>query len=135
MTTIAPKYGKTEIGTIQLAPEVVEVIAGIAAAEVRGVAGMSGGFAGGIAELIGRKNYTKGVNVQINGSEAAVDVSVVVEYGFRIPELAEDIQSNVKNAIESMTGITVTSVNIHIHDVLFSNVSKEQEAADPPRVK
>ncbi len=81
MSTIAAEYERTDIGTIQIAPEVIEVIAGLATIEVDGVAGMSGGFAGGIVELLGRKNLSKGVKVEVGQREAAVDVNIIVEYG------------------------------------------------------
>lgn len=116
-----------ELGTIQIAPEVLEIIAGLASIEVEGVAGMSGGLAGGIAELLGRKNLTKGVKVQAGPAGAAVDVSIIVEYGFRIPEICSAIQRGVKHAIESMTGIEVTEVNVHIHDVHFKSAEKPGE--------
>jgi uncharacterized alkaline shock family protein YloU len=127
MSTIAPDYEKTDMGTIQIAPEVIEIIAGLAATEVEGVAGMSGGFGGGIAELLGRKNLSKGVKVDVGQREAAIDVSIVIEYGHRIPEVAGDIQQNVKQAIESMTGLNVVEVNVHIHDVLFKAAEKPIE--------
>ncbi|MGE7056272.1 Asp23/Gls24 family envelope stress response protein [Paenibacillus glucanolyticus] len=76
--TLPTEFERTDIGEIQIAPEVIEVIAGLATVEVRGVAGMSGGFAGGIAELLGRKNLSKGVKVEVGQREAAVDVSVIV---------------------------------------------------------
>ncbi|MDP5273601.1 Asp23/Gls24 family envelope stress response protein [Chengkuizengella axinellae] len=117
MNTVALDYEKTDMGHIQIAPEVVEVIAGLATVEIEGVAGMSGGFAGGIAELLGRKNLSKGVKVEVGEKEAAVDVSIIVEYGYRIPDVSQQIQQNVKNAIESMTGLQVVEVNVHIHDV------------------
>ena len=121
------EHATTELGSIQIAPEVLEVIAGLATVEIDGVAGMSGGLAGGIAEMLGRKNLSKGVKVAVQAGEAVVDVSVVVEYGFRIPDVCEQIGRNVKNAVQSMTGIQVTEVNIHIHDVQFKT---QEKAAD-----
>lgn len=107
----------TELGKVQIAPEVLEVIAGMAASEVEGVAQMSGGFVGDIAERLGRKNVARGVRVEVGSKEAAVDVSIVVKYGYRIPEVARNIQDSISNAIESMTGLTVVEVNVHIVDV------------------
>ncbi|KRE98303.1 alkaline-shock protein [Paenibacillus sp. Soil766] len=137
MSTIAPDYVKTDMGSIQIAPEVIEIIAGLATVEVQGVAGMSGGLAGGIAELLGRKNLSKGVKVEVGQREAAIDVSIIIEYGNRIPEVASDIQNNVKQAIESMTGLNVVEVNVHIHDVHFKQVDKpiDEEPAAAHRVK
>ncbi|GAB2692945.1 Asp23/Gls24 family envelope stress response protein [Paenibacillus thermoaerophilus] len=135
MNTVSQDYERTDIGTIQIAPEVIEVIAGLAAVEVEGVAGMSGGIAGGIAELLGRKNLSKGVKVEVGQREAAVDVSIVIEFGHRIPEVAGRIQHNVKHAIESMTGLTVVEVNVHVHDVQFKAAEKTEEPEQASRLK
>jgi len=137
VNAITPEFAKTEMGNIQIAPEVIEIIAGLATIEVDGVAGMSGGFASGVAEMLGRKNLSKGVKVEVGQREAAVDVSIVVEYGRRIPEVASQIQANVKQAIESMTGLNVVEVNVHVHDVVFKGQEKteEEETTAVARVK
>jgi uncharacterized alkaline shock family protein YloU len=113
-----------EIGAIKITDEVVAIIAGIAAMEVPGVTSMSGGIAGGIAEALGRKNLSKGVKVEVGEKEAAVDLFIIVEYGYRIPEVAWAIQEKVKNAVENMTGLNVVEVNIHIQGV---NIEREQK--------
>ncbi|MDQ0286563.1 putative alkaline shock family protein YloU [Desulfofundulus luciae] len=118
---------QTSLGSIRIADEVVRVIAGLAATEVPGVAGMSGGVVGGIAEMLGRKNLSKGVKVEVGEKEAAVDLFVIVEYGIRIPDVALQIQENVKKAIESMTGLSVVEVNVNIQGVAFSQEGKEEE--------
>jgi len=123
------------MGTIQIAPEVIEVIAGLATIEVDGVAGMSGGISTGIAELLGRKNLSKGVKVEVGQREAAVDVNIVVEYGRKIPEIATEIQHNVKRSIEMMTGLNVVEVNVHIHDVQFKPIDKPEEDDSHTRVR
>lgn len=137
MSTIAPDYEKTDMGNIQIAPEVIEIIAGLATIEVEGVAGMSGGFASGVAELLGRKNLSKGVKVEVGQREAAIDVSIIIEYGQRIPTVASDIQRNVKQAIESMTGLDVIEVNVHIHGVQFKTPERvvDEDAASVMKLK
>ncbi|MBD7967943.1 Asp23/Gls24 family envelope stress response protein [Paenibacillus gallinarum] len=137
MSTLPTEFERTEIGEIQIAPEVIEVIAGLATVEVSGVAGMSGGFAGGFAELLGRKNLSKGVKVEVGQREAAVDVSVIIEYGNRIPDVASSIQQNVKRSIENMTGLTVVEVNVQVHDVQFKTAERmdDQTELTPQRVK
>ncbi|GBF11035.1 MAG: Asp23/Gls24 family envelope stress response protein [Tepidibacillus sp.] len=108
-------YAVTEIGTIQISPQVIEVITKLSTIEVEGVAGLSGGFTEGIVEFLGRnKNTTKGIKVEVGQKETAVDVSVIIKYGYPIPKVAEEIQQSVKNAIESMTELTVVEVNVHI---------------------
>jgi len=125
--------GQSQIGSIRIADEVVAIIAGLAATEVKGVAGMSGGLAGGIAEMLGRKNLSKGVKVQVGEKEAAIDLYVVIEYGTNIPEISTEVQKNVKRAIENMTGLTVVEVNVHVQGVIFSNMETNQE--EEKRVK
>ncbi|MCG0277616.1 MAG: Asp23/Gls24 family envelope stress response protein [Thermanaeromonas sp.] len=117
----------TELGSIRIADEVVAIIAGLAATEVEGVAGMSGGIAGGIAEMLGRKNLSKGVKVEVGEKEAAVDLFVIVDYGVRIPDVAIKIQERVKRSIESMTGLRVVEVNVHVQGVAFPHEKAPEE--------
>ena len=116
-----------EIGAIRIADEVVAVIAGLAATEIKGVAGMSGGLAGGIAEILGRKNLSKGVKVEVGEKEAAIDLFCIVEFGVRIPEVALQIRESVKKAIESMTGLVVVEVNVHVQGVSFPSPETKDE--------
>ncbi len=115
------------VGAVKIADEVVAIIAGLAASEVKGVAGMSGGFVGDISEFVGKKNPSKGVKVEVGEKEAAVDVYVIVDFGVRIPEVANEIQRSVKNSIEKMTGLDVVEVNIHIQGVVFPDEEKMEE--------
>lgn len=124
---VVEKHGETDIGSIRIADEVVGVIAGLAATEIDGVAGMSGGIAGGIAEMLGRKNLSRGVKVEVGEKEAAVDLFVIVDFGVRIPDVALKIQQNVKRAVESMTGLTVVEVNVHVQGVAFPNPERGDE--------
>ena len=117
-----------DVGTIRIADEVVGIVASLAATEIPGVAGMSAGLVGGIAEMLGKKNLSKGVKVEVGEKEAAVDLYIIVEYGVRIPDVALKVQENVKQAIESMTGLDVVEVNIHIQGVGFGTDSKEEDA-------
>ncbi len=121
------EHQSSELGSIRIADEVVAIIAGLAATEIKGVAGMSGGLAGGIAEMLGRKNLSKGVKVEVGEKETAVDLFVIVEYGVRVPDVAIQIQENVKRAIESMTGLIVVEVNVHIQGVVFPNPEPKEE--------
>lgn len=109
---------KTENEGIQISNDVIAVIAGVAVSEVNGVAGMAGGFAGGISEVLsGKKNLAKGIKVEATETEAKIDVNIIVEYGTRIPDVAFEIQNRVKKAVESMTGLKVEEVNVHVQGV------------------
>lgn len=116
-----------EQGSIKISEDVVKIIAGLAATEVAGVAGMSGGIAGGIAEKLGRKNLSKGVKAEVGEKEAAIDIYVIMDYGAHIQEVASQIQSNVKNAVESMTGLKVLEVNVNVQGVSFGPENKEED--------
>ncbi|SEO28273.1 MULTISPECIES: Asp23/Gls24 family envelope stress response protein [Propionispora] len=117
----------SDVGAIRIADEVVGIIAGMAATEISGVAGMSGGLVGGIAEMLGKKNLAKGVKVEVGEKEAAVDLYIIVEYGVRIPDVALQVQENVKRAIETMTGLDVVEINIHIQGVGFGQDNKDED--------
>ncbi len=117
----------SKLGSIRIADEVVSIIAGLAATEIDGVAGMSGGIVSGVAEMLGRKNFSKGVKVEVGEKEAAVDLFLIVKYGVRIPDLALAVQENVKQAIETMTGLSVVEVNIHVQGVGFPEPEKVEE--------
>mgnify|MGYP000425406338 CR=1 FL=1 len=112
---------------IRIADEVVAVIAGKAVSEIQGVYEMSGGFAGGISEVLsGKKNLSKGIKVVVTEKEAKIDVNIIVEYGVRIPEIAFEIQTKVKKAVETMTGLKVTEVNVHVQGV-NTNIEKRND--------
>ena len=123
------EVGSGDLGTTQIANEVIAVIAGLAATDVRGVADMSGGIVGGIAERLGRKNLSKGVKVDVSPDErqCTVEVTIIAEYGFRIPEVAVEIQEAVKRAIEGMTGLEVTAINVSVLGIAFRTEEKEEE--------
>ena len=109
---------KSENDGIQISNDVVAVIAGVAVSEVQGVAGMAGGFAGGISEVFsGKKNLAKGIKADIEDGKAKLDVNIIVEYGSRIPDVAFEIQNRVKKAVENMTGLVVEEVNVHVQGV------------------
>ncbi|MGI5839006.1 MAG: Asp23/Gls24 family envelope stress response protein [bacterium] len=124
-----------EGGSIRIADDVVGIIAGLAATEVAGVSGMSGGIAGGIAEMLGKRNFSKGVKVEVGEKEAAVNLFVIVDYGVRIPDVAQEVQEKVKKAVENMTGLAVVEVNVHIQGVNFSDSGKEEESRAESRTK
>lgn len=111
---------EAEVNGIKIAEDVVATIAGMATAEVKGVSSMNGGIAG----MFGKKNYSRGVKVQVTEKDATIDLFIIVEYGTRIPDIAWEIQNRVKTAVENMTGLRVLEVNIHVQGV---NLPKEEK--------
>lgn len=116
---------ENSVGAIRIASDVVATIACMAASEIPGVAGMSGGITSGLAEMLGRKQMTKGVKVDVGENEAALDIYIIVNYGVAIGEVAKQVQEGVKATVESMTGLTCRVVNVHVQGVSFP----EPEAA------
>lgn len=113
---------ETCIGQVNISNEVISTIAGTATLEVDGVYGMSGNITGGLYEIMGRKNLSKGVTIEIEAEEVSIEVNVVIIFGYKVHEVSKEIQERIKNAVETMTGLSVTSVNVN---VLGINTAKE----------
>ncbi len=111
---------------LTISEEVIGIIAGLAAAEVEGVSGMTLGLVDGINQILGsNKKYSKGVKIELEGNEVVIDLYVIVKYGVKIPDVAFSIQNSVKNSVESMTGLKVRSVNINVQGVTFDKDKEE----------
>jgi uncharacterized alkaline shock family protein YloU len=117
----------TSLGKVEIAPEVIEVIASIASSEVEGVASMRGNFASGVVERLGKKNHGKGVRVELTEEGIIVDVYVVMNFGVSIPTVAKNIQDSVRQTLDTMTALKVDEVNIHVVGVQFENQKHEVE--------
>lgn len=104
-------------GSVQIADDVVAVIAGLAATEVKGVAAMAGNITNEIMSKVGRKNLSKGVKISVSGNRVKIDLAIMMEYGYNIPGTCSKVQDRVKSAVENMTGLTVTDVDIRIASV------------------
>jgi uncharacterized alkaline shock family protein YloU len=115
------------LGKVEIAPEVIEVIAGIAASEVEGVAQMRGNFASGVVERLGKKNHGKGVKVELAEDGIKVDVYCVMKFGISIPTVAGKVQDNIRQALLNMTALEVNEVNIHVVGIQFENQKHEVE--------
>ncbi|MGP4074365.1 Asp23/Gls24 family envelope stress response protein [Halobacillus sp. K22] len=113
------------LGNIEIAPEVIEVIAGIAVSEVAGVASMRGNFASGVVERLGKKDHGKGVKVELTEGGILIDAYVVMDYGISIPDTAQKIQDNTRQALKNMTALEINEINVHIVGVQIE--AKEDE--------
>lgn len=114
---------ETSYGQVQIAGDVVAVIAGIAASEVDGVYKLAGNLSNEIASRLGRKNPAKGVKVDIIPGEVRVDLGIIVYYEYKIKKVSEQVQEKVKQAIETMTGLNVTKVNIRVAGVKMNDAN------------
>jgi uncharacterized alkaline shock family protein YloU len=122
----------TDLGKIEIAPEVLQIIAGLAALQVDGVLGTSGGVVSDITQFLGRKNPKQGIRVELE-EETKIVVSIIVEYGKKIPEVGLEVQARVKEAVENMTGLPVSDVIVRVVEVKFRN--KAEEEGDNQRLK
>jgi uncharacterized alkaline shock family protein YloU len=127
----------SELGSTTIADAVVTKIVSIAAREVRGVHDLGGGAArtiGGVTRSVGvgPDERMRGVAVEVGEREAAVDLTVVVEYGESIPQIAKTLRENITRRVEGMTGLTVTEVNVAVNDLYFPG---DETAAEPARVE
>jgi uncharacterized alkaline shock family protein YloU len=118
-----------DVGNVSFANDVLAIIAGLAASEIEGVAGMSGGLAGGIADMLGRKNLAKGIKITVNDKLISVDINMIVTYGYKLHEVSRKVQANVIKAIETMTGLNVERVNISVLGIQFTKDTVQAEAA------
>jgi len=119
-----------DLGVIRIADEVVSTVAGLAAIEVEGVANMSGGWGTDLVERLGRKNLGKGIKVESSGDQTSIDIFIVIEFGYAIPKVAENVQREVKQAVETMTGLTVTAVNVHVVSVATKKSEAEEATVE-----
>ncbi|MBN3526048.1 Asp23/Gls24 family envelope stress response protein [Paenibacillus apiarius] len=125
------KQLNTQEGNIRISNDVVATIAGLAALETPGIAAMSGGLSEGWAKRLSGKNVQKGISVEVGQLEAAVDLRVIVMYGMPIQEVCRQLQLNVREAIQNMSGLSVIEVNVKVEGVAF----KDEELEEIQRIK
>ena len=125
---MAEEVVQTSTDGLKISNDAVATYAGIAVSEVQGVYSMSGGFAGITEALSGKKNFSKGIKVEVTEKSAKIDVNIVVEYGARIPDVAFEIQNIVKKSVEGMTGLE--EVNVHVNGVHMPNTDKDEEETE-----
>lgn len=118
----------TGLGKVEIAPEVIEVITGIAATEVDGLFAMRGNFATGVVERFGKKAHSKGVKVELSESGILIDLFVVLNFGVSIPQVAEKLQSNIRQTLKNMTALEIDEINIHVVGIQMDG--KDQAGED-----
>ncbi|HHY99947.1 MAG TPA: Asp23/Gls24 family envelope stress response protein [Sedimentibacter sp.] len=109
---------KFDFGQVKISDDVVIIIAGIAASQVKGVSTARTGVADGITNLFSKNNYAKGIKVEINEDTVVVDIFINVEYGYRINQVAKEVQVAIKKEIETMTDLQVAAVNVHVLNIV-----------------
>jgi uncharacterized alkaline shock family protein YloU len=110
-------FEKAQSGIIRISDDVISIIVGLAALDTPGIASMSGGISEGLANRMSGKNAKKGVFVEVMESEAAIHLRVIVNYGTMIQDVCRDLQENVREAVENMTGLRVVEVNVKVESL------------------
>ena len=118
--------GKEALGKIEVAPEVIEVIAGIATNEVEGVSGTRGSFASGVVEKFGKKVHGKGIKTEWTEDGLIVDVYCFVQYGASVAHVAREVQRQIRESIENMTELQTKEVNVHVTGVQFDQATNSK---------
>ncbi len=125
---------KFEFGQVKISDDVVIIIAGIAASTIKGVSTTRTGVAEGITNLFSKNNYSKGIKVEVNENTVVLDIFINVEYGYKINEVAKEVQMSVKKEIETMTDLQVAAVNVHVLNIVqdkeVKDKDKDKELAD-----
>ncbi|MDO4719682.1 MAG: Asp23/Gls24 family envelope stress response protein [Peptostreptococcaceae bacterium] len=116
-----------DFGQVKISEDVIATIASLATCEVEGVSQMLGSFTGNLSEILGKKNFSKGVKVQVTDNQVDIDAHVYIEYGSIIPKISEKIQENVKNTVENMTGLKVSSVNVHVQGIVTKQEKSQEQ--------
>lgn len=112
--------------SLKISNDVIAIIAGIAAGKVEGVVEMSAGITGGITDMLGMKNLSKGIKVEVDNDQVTIDLAITVEYGVKLSEVGKTVQIDVKETVENMTGLNVSAVNVNIQDVSFPKEVKDK---------
>ena len=114
-----------ELGNIHISEEVLAVIAAAAVLEVEGIGGLAANLGTDLAELLGKKNLSRGIHIQVEDENVTVDLSILVKYGYTIPDVARAVQEAVAGSIEATSGLTVADVNVNVGGVVFEKEPKK----------
>ncbi|MBY7143406.1 Asp23/Gls24 family envelope stress response protein [Virgibacillus sp. NKC19-3] len=115
------------LGTVEIAPEVIEVITGLASTEVDGLFAMRGNFASGVAERLGKKAHNKGVKVELTDNGILIDLYVILHFGVSIPQVAQNLQSSIRQTLKSMTALEIDEINVHVVGIQMDNQTEMDE--------
>ncbi len=117
----------SELGNIRIADEVVKTIAAKAAADVEGVYKLAGGVVDEVSKILGKKRPTNGIKVEVGEVECSIEVYLVIKYGYRIPEVAEEVQKAVLEEVSKLSGLKVVEVNVYVQNVRIEETVETSE--------
>ena len=114
-----------ELGNIHISEEVLAVIAAAAALEVEGVGGLAANLGSDLAELLGKKNLSRGIRLHVEEESVTIDVAILVKYGYTIPDVARAVQEGIAGSVEATSGLSVAAVNVSVGGVVFEKKKKK----------
>ncbi|PAV29105.1 Asp23/Gls24 family envelope stress response protein [Virgibacillus profundi] len=117
----------TSLGKVEIAPEVIEVITGLAATEVDGLYAMRGNFASGVVERFGKKSHSKGVKVELTDNGILIDLFVVLNFGVSIPQVAQQLQTSIRQTLKNMTALVIDEINVHVVGIQMDITEDDSE--------
>ena len=117
----------TDLGVVRISNDAISTIASVAAMEVKGVCKMGGGVPKAVMDTLLRRFSSRGVKIQIKDGEVTLTVAIVVEYGVDIPRVADEVQENVKRAVEKMAGLIPSEVDVVVEGVHAQTSGHEKE--------
>ena len=117
----------SELGNIRIADDVVKTIAAKAAADVEGVYKLAGGVVDEVSKIVGKKRPTNGIKVEVGEVECSIEVYLVIKYGYRIPEVAEEVQKAVLEEVSKLSGLKVVEVNVYVQNVRIEETVETSE--------
>lgn len=115
------------LGRVEIAPEVIEIITGLAASEVKGISSMQGNFAAGVVERFGKKSHSKGVKVDLTDDGVFIDLYIIIQFGVSVPKVAKQLQTKIRQTLRDMTALDVEEINVHVVDIVVQTDETEKE--------
>lgn len=117
----------SELGNIRIADDVVKTIAAKAATDVEGVYKLAGGVVDEVSKMLGKKRPTNGVKVEVGEVECSIEVYLIIKYGYKIPEVAEEVQKAILEEVSKLSGLKVVEVNIYVQNVKMEETEETNE--------
>jgi uncharacterized alkaline shock family protein YloU len=127
---MSEKHEMLNDGQVKISDEVISIIASIAASEIEGVNSAASGFVDELSSLFTKKNYTKGIKVELKDNDAVIDMTITIDYGFKIHDVASKVQDKVKREVENMTGLNVTKVNVIVQNVVIPKEDPKEDETE-----
>lgn len=124
---VAETEQEQEKDSIRISSEVIAIIVGIVSSDIPGIAGMSGGLVGGIAEKLGKKDLTKGIKVSVEDDQVTIGMNVIAEYGISIVGAAKDLKKAIRSNVEETTGLKVKAINVNVLGIIIPEEEEEKE--------